>query len=76
MDMVSFANGLLASLHPINRKPTHCFELAGRMTEGLERKELHFITDGIRAVVSHEDGLDYEVVVRPLKKIAHIPNNS
>ena len=68
MDTVSFANDLMSSLNPLDLKPTHCFDLIRQMTKGIETKELHYTIDGLRAVIPHEEGVDYEVVIKPLRK--------
>lgn len=60
------------SLTVVNVKETHCLKLwsdtlsKAKGKEIQEVKTVHYTADGIRGVVRYEDGIDYEIVIKPI----------
>ena len=48
---------------------THCIEVLSKATKPFQmRRDVHATVDGIRAIITYEDGWDYEIYVRPIRR--------
>lgn len=54
---------------------THSLALFHELTQGRTIPEVKFITEGVRGELSFTDGLEYEVIVRPIHR-DHVPETS
>lgn len=61
--------GRLVKTMSLKKLETHCFDIMQRIGKVFTFGELHYLANGIRGTLKHEDGKTYEIVVRELRMV-------